>query len=160
MKHGTVSCYVYHKCRCDDCRAAKASYERERGQNRRNGARAEHKRRWDRENRPLCECGQPMRRGSSQCIECKRAADAWLRRQVEEMWAEGMTGRQIADALGWKSKNPAQHICALRRDGYNLPHRRTPEQIARMTGGDGDDRLKRARAVAWAQRIARERVAA
>lgn len=28
MKHGTRSCYVHHKCRCDECKAAQAAYQR------------------------------------------------------------------------------------------------------------------------------------
>lgn len=28
LRHGTVSCYNVHKCRCDDCKAAKAFYAR------------------------------------------------------------------------------------------------------------------------------------
>ncbi len=77
------------------------------------------------------------------CWKVHRAADEWrgYRRMVEGMWAEGMTGRQIDAALGLKGLN----ISALRARGYNLPHRRTPEQIARIVTGT-DDRLAKARA--------------
>lgn len=154
IPHGTVSGYNHYACRCDECRAAKAAWQRANGGNRRVGARAEVKRRWDREHRPLCECGQPMGRGAERCCDCQRADKAAYRRLVEDMWAEGMTARQIAGALGWKCANPNQYIVVLRnRQGYNLPHRRTPEQIARITAGSGES-LARARAVQWAQRMA------
>lgn len=29
MKHGTRSTYVHYKCRCDECRAAQAKYQRD-----------------------------------------------------------------------------------------------------------------------------------
>lgn len=29
MRHGTRSTYVHHKCRCEECRAAQAKYQRE-----------------------------------------------------------------------------------------------------------------------------------
>ena len=29
MNHGTRSCYVHHKCRCELCRGAQAAYQRE-----------------------------------------------------------------------------------------------------------------------------------
>lgn len=32
IKHGTVSGYSYHKCRCDQCRAASTEYRRKRRQ--------------------------------------------------------------------------------------------------------------------------------
>lgn len=28
MNHGTRTCYVHHKCRCDLCKAAQAEYQR------------------------------------------------------------------------------------------------------------------------------------
>lgn len=28
MNHGTRSCYVHHKCRCEECKAAQAAYQR------------------------------------------------------------------------------------------------------------------------------------
>lgn len=120
---------------------------------RRTGARAEQKRRWDRENRPRCGCGQPMAPRSAMCSDCDQAARAAYRRMIEEMWAEGMTSRQIATALGWTMPHPGPHISTLRARGYNLPHRRTPEQVARIVAGN-DARLAKARAAYRAQRAA------
>lgn len=108
------------------------------------------------------ECGAPTNNGTVPpprlCARCNghRQGEAnraeWepYRRLVEQMWAEGMTARQIADALGWTTKWSTAHICVLRRQqGYNLPLRRTPEQIARMTASGG---IARARAVRGRQR--------
>lgn len=81
--------------------------------------------------------------------ERKREEFAGYRRMVEEMWAEGMTGRQMADALGWTARNPNRYISDLRSRGYNLPHRRTPEQIERILVGS-DARLAKARRT-WQQ---------
>lgn len=54
----------------------------------------------------------------------------WLRNLVVEMWAEGMTGTEIADALGWANGKAAQvRIAQYRAQGYDLPHRR-PEMVA------------------------------
>jgi len=38
----------------------------------------------------------------------------------------------MAARFGWSQK---QYVCQLRKRGYNLPHRRTPEQVKRI--GDG-----------------------
>ena len=54
------------------------------------------------------------------------------RAMVEEMWAEGMTGRQIGEALGWSKYGCVTNIAMLRARGYDLPYRRTPEQRARI----------------------------
>ena len=151
MNHGRNSTYK-HGCRCEACRKAHNDHQRVSGANLRIGARGEQKRAWDRDNRPLCECGQPMARGSDRCNECRREDGAAYRRLVEDMWAEGMTAREIADALGWRTKHPGQVMVTLRRSrGYNLPHRRTPAQIARITAGSAA-RLAKARAVYAAQR--------
>lgn len=64
---------------------------------------------------------------------------------VETMWAAGFTARQIAAEMGWTAKKPNVLVSNLRRQGYDLPHRRTPEQIARITAGS-DQRLAKARA--------------
>jgi transposase len=52
---------------------------------------------------------------------------------VERLWAEGLTAREIGEELGQKPVNTS----VLRTLGYDLPHRRTPEQIARITADSG-----------------------
>lgn len=106
------------------------------------------------------DCGAPTngtagghKRTPERCVECGKRHSAEVaaefsvlyREMVEEMWAEGMTCREIADALGWKTKNVGTHISVMRARGYNLPHRRTPEQLARITKGC-EKRLAKARA--------------
>lgn len=46
-----------------------------------------------------------------------------IRREVERLWAEGKTAREIAEAVGWKMKNPNTAINVYRKRGWNLPHR-------------------------------------
>jgi transposase len=77
----------------------------------------------------------------------------WLghRQMIEEMWAEGMTAREIGEAIGTTSRTGRVNIGRYRSRGYNLPHRRTPEQIARMTADKGAH-LAKAREVWRAQR--------
>jgi hypothetical protein len=39
---------------------------------------------------------------------------------VEGMWADGWSGREIADVLGW---GKASSVSVLRNYGYDLPYR-------------------------------------
>lgn len=48
FQHGTLSGYTHHRCRCPECKEAKAAYARDKGSNVRTGAVAETKRRYDR----------------------------------------------------------------------------------------------------------------
>lgn len=87
------------------------------------------------------------------CAPCaqKRSAQAAkdrsfeLRVMVEAMWADGLTMREIGELMGWSKRSAAVRVSNLRSRGYDLPYRRTPEQIARMTAG-ADERLAAARA--------------
>lgn len=142
ITHGTLNAYNSRGCRCDACREAKAVYAREHGSNRRVGTRGEAKNAWDRENRPLCECGQPMGFRSNRCADCRRADGIALRRLIEELWADGLTSRQIAEATGWKVRSMRAYISGLRAEGANLPHRRSPEQVARITAGANANLVK------------------
>jgi hypothetical protein len=75
------------------------------------------------------DCGKPTS-GKSQkrCLHCSSVLqgginrDRWLvgRALVEQMWADGMTAREIAEALGRKSFNASVY----RDRGYDLPRRR------------------------------------
>ncbi len=58
---------------------------------------------------------------------------AHRRATVERLWAEGVTCREIGRRMGWKTNHPSVSISVLRtQHGYNLPHRRTAEQVARI----------------------------
>lgn len=48
------------------------------------------------------------------------------------MWAEGLTIRQIAAALGSSTQSIGSEIVRLRKEGHDLPYRQTPEQVARI----------------------------
>jgi len=66
----------------------------------------------------------------------KRQDWAGYRQMVEEMWAEGMTAREIAVALGHNPKHAGAYIAQKRARGYHLPHRRTDAHIDRITEGN------------------------
>ena len=90
------------------------------------------------------DCGGPTKFGARngysktgiapRCQACTtaRTQAEWApyRRMVEEMWAEGLTARQIGEALGWEMKNPGARISTLRSRGYDLPRRYSDDRIA------------------------------
>lgn len=110
---------------------------------------------------PCIDCGkrttygaQKRRVAEPRCAQCAATHAAAPRRaEVERLWAEGLTGRQIAESLGWAPKTAGRMISGYRARGYDLPHRRTPEQIARITAGS-DERLANARRVSAERRAA------
>lgn len=55
--------------------------------------------------------------------------------QIEAWWAEGLTFRQIAARLGWSIDHFSAEINRLRREGYNLPYRRTAAQVENIRRG-------------------------
>ena len=99
---------------------------------------------------PCPECGKPAsgsegRRPGHLCRDCgpaaglqrigeiQHAAAEPRYRLIEQRWQDGQTLKQIADELGSTKNSINRTICALRkRDGYSLPYRRTPEQVARI----------------------------
>lgn len=50
---------------------------------------------------------------------------------VERMWAEGKSGREIAEAVGWSTSNPSTYINVYRKRGYKLPHRHSRARVER-----------------------------
>lgn len=57
------------------------------------------------------------------------------RERIAEMWASGMTLSQIAVELGLAKGAVAAIVHTMREQGWDLPHRRTPEQCARIRAG-------------------------
>lgn len=111
---------------------------------------------------PCEDCGAPVNgndgRGAHRwCLECsgkragERQKDAWLEHRVmiEAMWADGLTSREIGAAIGYSPKHAPHLITKLRYLGYDLPHRRTPEQLERM-GVGASERMAKARRI-WAE---------
>jgi hypothetical protein len=110
--------------------------ERTRELNRRSEARPERKAAkaaWDKAHREShydeCECGARKARNSTRCLGCRRLVEDARRALAEGMWADGWTQREIREVL------PSFHLGAARQGGWKLPHRRTPEQAARITAG-------------------------
>jgi hypothetical protein len=69
MKHGTIGCYTNHKCRCDECRSAWATWQRRARQRRRtSGAAAVH------------GTVSTYTNHACRCVACRRAAR--VRKQV------------------------------------------------------------------------------
>lgn len=98
------------------------------------GARTTHGAEHGKHDEPRCKSCSNKHRG------------ALARQQVEELWAQGKTGREIARIMGWTSKNPSTVLCALRNaHGYNLPRRYPDARIAQVVR-DGMS-LARARSV-------------
>lgn len=59
----------------------------------------------------------------------KPRATTAIREQVERLWAEGKTAREIAAAVGWKTTNPNTIINTYRRRGWDLPHRQSSTRV-------------------------------
>lgn len=93
--------------------------------------RHEAKKAWERENhrRPCPTCSGEKDRHSEACQGCMDATAAVRGSLTEGMWADGWSAREIADVFGHAS---AGFVGAMRARGWDLPPRRTPEQIARM----------------------------
>lgn len=51
---------------------------------------------------------------------------------VEGMWADGWSGREITEVLGWR---PASSVSVLRAYGYDLPYRYDAEWRQRQFEG-------------------------
>jgi hypothetical protein len=95
-------------------------------------------------------------RSRGRCRACAnkvpRPSDVIHRATVEALWADGRTLREISDFLGCGYNSSI--VSNWRSRGYDLPHRRTAEQIARITAGS-DERLAKGRRV-WKE-MRRER---
>lgn len=118
--------------------------ERARKFNARQNARPERKAAkaaWDKahpeSHRAECECGSEMKRGSARCDGCVRAVADTRRQLAEGMWADGWTCREMAEALGVSKDQMGIEVANWRKRGHAdaFPHRRTPEQVERITAG-------------------------
>lgn len=86
------------------------------------------------------DCGNIVLATSIRCHTCERKRSAYdrcpshtkKRATIEMMWAAGCLTREIEAVVG-----STINIATARARGYDLPHRRTPEQIARMTADNG-----------------------
>ena len=99
-----------------------------------------------REHTGVCiRCGDPMGIGvhDGVCKPCEAAAVHARRARVCGWWRDGLTLRQIAGRLGWTPNHLRAEVNRMRAAGYDLPYRRTPEQVARITAGTAAARARR-----------------
>jgi DNA-binding CsgD family transcriptional regulator len=126
IPHGTENGYVYHRCRCEECRRARRENVRRRADSKRPGVQA-YKNRWNREHRPLCDCGAPRTREAEHCRDCRRRAERTAvddkRTQIQRLWCQGATLREIAAALGTTANSIGTQMTRMRAEGWDLPYR-------------------------------------
>lgn len=84
-------------------------------------------------------CGGPKGKRARRCTHCvgdlllehRRPAMVERQARIEGLWADGLTLREIAEAMGWASLKTANGaIWELRRRGANLPYRRADLRAA------------------------------
>lgn len=122
--------------------------ERERKTIQRDNAnRRKAKREWEREwlktARAVCPgCGGPCGAGSSKpsvtvelCSACRSRQRNERCERIVAWWAEGLSLREIARRLGWTTNHVNAEFGRMRNEGFDLPYRRTPEQVARIREG-------------------------
>jgi hypothetical protein len=57
-------------------------------------------------------------------------------RELEQLWAQGLSLRQIAAHFGWQGPTAAGAVIAtFRAEGYELPYRRRPEAVENIRAG-------------------------
>ncbi len=97
---------------------------------RRVGVRAEQKRRWDREHRPVCACGRPMARARRMCRACYERPGAIRNEQIIALRAAGLRNVEIAAQLGMPRATVSTIIQRLRERGVEIgacPNGRPPK---------------------------------
>lgn len=86
----------------------------------------EHDRAYDEAHKGRCrECGNAVnrRRDGCICMPCREDKRDCRARQIERLWAEGRSLKEIAAELGCTVKSLGVRMVALRKMGYDLPHR-------------------------------------
>jgi hypothetical protein len=76
-----------------------------------------------------CECGAQEGAQLRRAACCRRLVEESRRALAEGMWADGWRESEIREVLG------TFQVGAARQGGWNLPYRRTPKQVARITAG-------------------------
>lgn len=73
--------------------------------------------------------GSARKSRSDRCLECIQSLAQTKQSIAEGMWADGWKLSEMAEVFGGVTP---EYFQARRVSGWNLPHRRTPEQVARM----------------------------
>ena len=84
-------------------------------------------------------------------VDYRRRQLAEHRALTERLWSEGKTLREVCALIGVKYHHA--YLAQWRSRGYNLPYRRTPEQVARITASSAEH-FAHARAVMAERRAA------
>jgi hypothetical protein len=118
---------VYRWCKPDRARVRAASSRAWKETNRETN-RARDRAYWRREDvRGTClHCGGLMgigTTGDGTCAACATARKEANWARVEQMWAEGLTLRHIADAMGWTIGHLAVQVSRMRAAGRAVPYR-------------------------------------
>lgn len=104
--------------------------------------------------RDCVDCGKTLGEGTAWGYKKKtqRCRECFKRHEYEtgpwpvliRLWAEGKTCSEIAEALDTTKAYVGVLLARGRAYGYDLPHRRTPEQVERIRAGWEKARERRA----------------
>jgi hypothetical protein len=82
-------------------------------------------------------CGRPTIRRTDKEPDapqlCRSCADLRSKHRVEELWARGLTSREIATEMGFRAAQPHILISMWRARGYDLPYRRPEMAVVGQT---------------------------
>jgi hypothetical protein len=90
------------------------------------GRRGDQKRRWDRDNRERCRCGEPMWQADRcrECFERERDDATFARRQtIAGLFNDGASLKAIAEFMDSTVASIGVELVRMRRDGWNVPPR-------------------------------------
>ena len=72
---------------------------------------------------PKCDRPTPQR-GVKSCRSCLDADQDFVWREIESLWAEGLSVKEIAASMGRSAQSVGGHLTRMRRAGRNVPRRR------------------------------------
>jgi transposase len=99
--------------------------------------RRESRREWNRAHMhaPCPLCGGPMSRNKAagdRCAKCREIAEHARRSCIQDMWLDGHTMSEIADALGTTLESLGVTMVRMRKQGWDLPYRYRMENGKRV----------------------------
>jgi hypothetical protein len=94
------------------------------------GRHGEQKRRWDADNRHPCSedgCENLVEHRRTRCRSCyvadQHESRDVRRREIQRLWHDGETLREIAVALDTTVNSLGATMCGMRADGWDVPYR-------------------------------------